>query len=157
MRASVGLILTFLMLVFPLREGLSQQAPAKRFVSEEAKKEFFQSLQGGELIFTGKIRAITLSAVAGISNPPVRITRITFDEIQMLKGEKPYENTFIYPKSPETLNYSRGMRVVVVLRQASATNGLKISGIAEENSENLALAERAIASAPRGKAGASRS
>ncbi len=133
------------------RENSMPTAPVKRFVSDEAKQELFASIQQAERVFTGRIQAIILSPVAAISNPPVRITRITFDEIQMLKGERPYENTFLYPKSPESLDYSRGMRVIISLKHGNPHNGLKISGIGEASPANLAMAERAIASAPRDK------
>lgn len=126
---------------------LASDTPVKRFVSEEESQEFFKSVQEGEVVFTGKIRAIILSPVT-LGNPPVRITRITFDEITPLKGDKPYENTFIYPKSPETLNYSRGMKVIVALKHANPpVNGLKITGIAEADAHNLALVEQATGSA----------
>lgn len=121
------------------------EGSATRFVSEKEKNELREAVIGGDPVLIGRIQGIVLVR-AGAGNPPLFMPQVTFQEISMLKGNRPQELTFSYAKSPESLKFPKGAKVIVILKRfGGITEGYKITALAEANQTNLKIVKEATA------------
>ncbi len=118
------------------------EGPAVPF-EEEEEEDLFQIFREGEIVFTAKVDSVR-SQDASLTQIPAPVIWIHFKEIQMLKGEKPRDTAFRYPKPPETLKIPRSPKVLVVLDQKDPkSKTLQITKITRATQAKLDLARLA--------------
>jgi hypothetical protein len=114
-----------------------------------AAAELPPAFNQAELIFTGTVDSFTL-VMQGRSMPPVNFFKITFEKVEMLRGDAPENLAFSYSvRTNDPPAYAKGAKLLV---GANVTPGSPsqnvITCLVDATDENFALAKRLAAILP---------
>ena len=116
------------------------EGPARQFTSDEELLEFREVLLSAEVVFTAKINSAVVRRM-GFGGPPVPMTMITVEDVELIQGDKPKGNAFHYQRPIEELRSLQGNRALIVLGRDQAKKGpLRVLSVIESSKANIAFA-----------------
>ena len=118
--------------------------PGVAFLSDQERRDLVRALQEGDFVFVAEIESIYLmpATMTGIS---VYMTRVSFEDMRMLKGEKLERSTFDYFRPKKAPEFYRGMDVLVILKKTGwSKKSISITSIIRADKKTLAVADKVL-------------
>ena len=113
---------------------------SRKYLPEEDQDGLADAINDGELIFTAKVKSMTTRPI-GMGRVPVHVVRVAFEDLKMIQGDLPQERSFDARKPVQQLQFSKGMKVLVVLGRGRRQKGsLQVTWITVASRQVVSLA-----------------